>query len=98
MRNQGFSTKAIHAGHDQNTYGTLATPIYQTSTFVFDNADQGGRRFKLEEEGYIYTRLGNPTTTVRQSIFQFGPFYNMGIILLLIIIYMVVLLHISPMV
>ena len=41
-----------------------AVPIYQTSTFVFDSAEQGGKRFALEEEGYIYSRLGNPTTAV----------------------------------
>ena len=64
INNLGFASKQIHAGQDKNTYGALATPIYQTSTFVFDSAEQGGRRFALEEEGYIYTRLGNPTTTV----------------------------------
>ena len=58
-----FSTRAIHAGYEKNEHGALATPIYQTSTFIFDSAEQGGRRFALEEEGYIYTRLGNPTTT-----------------------------------
>ncbi len=56
-----FATKAVHAGYRKNEYGALATPIYQTSTFIFDSAEQGGRRFALEEEGYIYTRLGNPT-------------------------------------
>jgi len=56
-----FSTRAVHAGYRKNEYGALATPIYQTSTFIFDSAEQGGRRFALEEEGYIYTRLGNPT-------------------------------------
>ncbi|WP_310795405.1 methionine gamma-lyase [Ignavigranum ruoffiae] len=60
----GFATRAIHAGHDTNKYGALTTPIYQTSTFVFENAEQGGRRFALEEEGYIYGRLGNPTVKV----------------------------------
>ncbi|WP_459129447.1 methionine gamma-lyase [Guggenheimella bovis] len=59
-----FNSKAIHAGSRKNEFGAFATPIYQTSTFVFDTAEQGGRRFALEEEGYIYTRLGNPTTTV----------------------------------
>lgn len=58
-----FSTRAIHAGYEKNEHGALATPIYQTSTFIFDSAEQGGRRFALEEEGYIYTRLGNPTTS-----------------------------------
>lgn len=58
-----FSTRAVHAGYVKNEYGALATPIYQTSTFIFDSAEQGGKRFALEEEGYIYTRLGNPTST-----------------------------------
>ncbi|WMJ76440.1 MULTISPECIES: methionine gamma-lyase [unclassified Sedimentibacter] len=58
-----FATRAVHAGYKKNEYGALATPIYQTSTFIFDSAEQGGRRFALEEEGYIYTRLGNPTST-----------------------------------
>ena len=63
----GLGTTAIHAGTLKNLYGTLAIPIYQTSTFIFDSAEQGGRRFALEEDGYIYTRLGNPTTTVLEN-------------------------------
>ena len=58
----GFSTQAIHAGMEKNPFGALATPIYQTSTFVFDSCAQGGRRFAGEEAGFIYSRLGNPTT------------------------------------
>ena len=63
----GLGTTAIHAGTLKNLYGTLAMPIYQTSTFIFDSTEQGGRRFALEEAGYIYTRLGNPTTTVLEN-------------------------------
>lgn len=63
LKKSGFATKSIHAGAEHNMHGTLAMPIYQTSTFVFDSAEQGGRRFALEEDGYIYTRLGNPTDT-----------------------------------
>ena len=63
----GLGTTAIHAGTLKNLYGTLAMPIYQTSTFIFDSAEQGGKRFALEEAGYIYTRLGNPTTTVLEN-------------------------------
>ncbi|NLY53956.1 MAG: methionine gamma-lyase, partial [Firmicutes bacterium] len=59
----GFATKAIHGGHVANAAGALVTPIHQASTFVFDSAEQGGRRFALEEDGYIYTRLGNPNST-----------------------------------
>ena len=67
MKKFGLGTTAIHAGTLKNLYGTLAMPIYQTSTFIFDSAEQGGRRFALEEAGYIYTRLGNPTTTVLEN-------------------------------
>ncbi len=61
LAKMGFSTRAIHAGYEKNEHGALATPIYQTSTFMFDSAEQGGKRFALEEEGFIYSRLGNPT-------------------------------------
>lgn len=61
MANQDFSTKQIHAAHPHIPgIAPLATPIFQSSTFVFDNAAQGARRFAGEEGGYIYTRLGNP--------------------------------------
>ena len=56
----GFGTTAIHAGATKNGYGALAVPIYQTSTFVFDSAEQGGRRFALQEDGFIYSRLVRP--------------------------------------
>ncbi|RXM71184.1 methionine gamma-lyase [Clostridium tetani] len=63
IKNMGFGTKAIHGGNKKDTqYGALSTPIYQTSTFIFDSAEQGGKRFAGEESGHIYTRLGNPTT------------------------------------
>lgn len=56
-------TLCIHAGKTYDKqFGSLATPLYQTSTFVFDNAEQGAARFAGEAEGFIYTRLGNPTT------------------------------------
>lgn len=67
LKNKGFATKAIHGGHQPNQFGALSTPIYQTSTFVFDNAKQGGDRFACKEEGYIYTRLGNPTNTTLEE-------------------------------
>lgn len=63
IRNMGFATKTIHAGYQKNEMGSLTTPIYQTSTFMFDSAEQGGKRFAGEECGYIYTRLGNPSNT-----------------------------------
>ncbi|WP_312071763.1 methionine gamma-lyase [Anaerotignum propionicum] len=64
----GFGTKAIHAGNLRDKqYGSLTMPIYQTSTFFFENCEQGGHRFAGQENGYIYTRLGNPTTSVLES-------------------------------
>lgn len=58
-----IETQAIHSGRiNDEQFGSLATPLYQTSTFIFDNAEQGAQRFAGESEGYIYTRLGNPTT------------------------------------
>lgn len=58
-----LDTQAVHGGSLENQYGALTTPIYQTSTFVFENAQQGGNRFAGKESGYIYGRLGNPTVT-----------------------------------
>jgi len=55
-------TKAIFSEPCPLT-GSHVRPIYQTSTFIFENVEQGARRFAGEEEGYIYTRLGNPTVT-----------------------------------
>ncbi len=57
-----FETKVMHVGHEPDPCtGSITTPIYQTSTFVFPNVDEGAARFRGEREGYIYTRLGNPT-------------------------------------
>ena len=65
-----FDTECVHCGtHPDPQTGALATPIYQTSTFAFRNTDEGARRFKGEEKGYIYTRLGNPNfTAVEEKI------------------------------
>ena len=59
----GFSSLAIHAGHTKDPLYAHLTPIYASSTFVFDSAEQGMRRFNGEENGYIYSRWGNPTFT-----------------------------------
>jgi len=57
-----IETKIVHGGqHPDKETGAISPPIYQTSTFAFKDADHGARLFKQEEEGYIYTRLGNPT-------------------------------------
>lgn len=65
MSNYSFgpATTVIHGTHPKNALGSLAAPIYQTSTFVFDSAEQGGRRFAGQEGGFIYSRLGNPTVS-----------------------------------
>ena len=57
------ATVVVHGSHPANAEGALAAPIYQTSTFVFDSAEQGGRRFAGQEDGFIYSRLGNPTVS-----------------------------------
>ncbi|WP_033564486.1 trans-sulfuration enzyme family protein [Sphingobacterium sp. SYP-B4668] len=56
-----FETLALHQQHTHDKYAHLQ-PIYATSTFTFDSAEQGMRRFTGEESGYIYSRFGNPTT------------------------------------
>lgn len=57
----GFSTKLIHAGEIQDQFGSATVPIYQTSTFSFKSAEEGAKCFAGESDGYIYTRIGNPT-------------------------------------
>jgi len=59
----GFDSVAIHGGHQQDPNYSHLTPIYATSTFVYDDAEQGMRRFSGQEEGYIYSRWGNPGFT-----------------------------------
>ncbi len=57
----GFDTKLIHAGAYADEFGSATVPIYQTSTFAFKNAQHGADLFAGRENGYIYTRIGNPT-------------------------------------
>lgn len=57
----GFSSAAVHGGHEKDPHYAHLTPIYASSTYVFDTAEQGMRRFSGEEPGYIYSRWGNPT-------------------------------------
>lgn len=59
----GFSSLAIHAGHEPDPNYSHQVPLYASSTFVFDDAEQGMRRFSGQEKGYIYSRWGNPTFT-----------------------------------
>ena len=58
---KGFSTKLIHSGGHKDQYGSPIVPIYQTSTFAFLDAEQGAKFFTGEADGYIYTRIDNPT-------------------------------------
>ena len=57
----GFNSKLIHSGGHRDPLGSAITPIYQSSTFRFRDVDHGAKCFSGEEDGYIYTRLGNPT-------------------------------------
>ncbi|MFO7723013.1 MAG: PLP-dependent aspartate aminotransferase family protein [Bacteroidales bacterium] len=57
----GFNSKLIHAGGIKDPMGSAVTPIYQSSTFRFENVDHGAACFSGESDGYIYTRIGNPT-------------------------------------
>ena len=68
MENQKISTKALHAGHDTNlTQGTRAVPLYQSTSYVFNDSDHAANLFALAEPGYIYTRLNNPTNDVLEQ-------------------------------
>jgi methionine-gamma-lyase len=70
-RTMGFNTKLVHAGIPEDALGSVTTPIYQTSTFAFRNAKQGADRFAGAADGYIYTRIGNPTTVaLEQNVAQ----------------------------
>ncbi|WP_188454685.1 methionine gamma-lyase [Virgibacillus oceani] len=67
-KHKHFETAVIHEGYDaKDMLGSLATPLFQTSTYTFDTAEQGERRFAGEEDGYIYSRLGNPTVNVLEE-------------------------------
>ena len=60
-KNKGFNTKLVHAGDYEDMFGSAVTPIYQASTFQFKDAKHGGDCFAGRADGYIYTRIGNPT-------------------------------------
>lgn len=68
MSTPKFATNALHAGHDTTKHGgTRAVPIYQTSSYVFDNSEHAANLFGLAEAGYIYTRLNNPTNDILEQ-------------------------------
>ena len=64
---QGFDTLALHAGYTPDATGARAVPIWQTTSYVFRDADHAARLFALEEFGNIYTRIMNPTTDVLEK-------------------------------
>ncbi len=68
MSDHHISTKALHAGHDTTqTLGTRAVPIYQSTSYVFNDTDHAANLFSLAELGFIYTRLNNPTNDILQK-------------------------------
>ncbi|MDR6846733.1 O-acetylhomoserine aminocarboxypropyltransferase/cysteine synthase family protein [Flavobacterium granuli] len=68
MSTQKFATNALHAGHDvTKNGGTRAVPIYQTTSYVFNNSDHAANLFGLAEAGFIYTRLNNPTNDILEQ-------------------------------
>lgn len=68
MENLNKNSKALHIGHDTNqTQGSRAVPIYQTSSYVFKDTDHAANLFSLKESGYIYTRLNNPTNDILEQ-------------------------------
>jgi len=68
MSTQKFETNALHAGHDvTKNAGTRAVPIYQTSSYVFNNSNHAANLFGLAEPGLIYTRLNNPTNDILEQ-------------------------------
>lgn len=68
MTHQQLATKVLHAGHDTTqTAGTRAVPIYQSTSYVFNDTDHAANLFSLAELGFIYTRLNNPTNDILQN-------------------------------
>ncbi|MGE6354808.1 O-acetylhomoserine aminocarboxypropyltransferase/cysteine synthase family protein [Flavobacterium sp. NPDC079362] len=68
MSTKKFATNALHAGHDvTKNAGTRAVPIYQTSSYVFNDSDHAANLFGLAEAGFIYTRLNNPTNDILEQ-------------------------------
>ena len=68
VKQKRFETEVIHNGYDSMQHeGSLVPPLFQTSTFTFPTAEEGEKRFAGETEGYIYSRLGNPTVRVLEE-------------------------------
>jgi O-acetylhomoserine (thiol)-lyase len=68
QRPLGFNTRSLHAGYDpESSTHARAVPIYQTTSFTFDDTDHAARLFALQQFGNIYTRIMNPTTGVLEE-------------------------------
>ena len=66
--NRGFSTRSLHAGAEPDpATGSRATPIHQTTSFVFEDADEAAKRYALQADGHIYSRLSNPTVEALEN-------------------------------
>jgi len=64
-RKFGFETRMLHAGHIPDPVtGARAAPIYQTTSYVFEDTDKAAQLFELKQYGNIYTRINNPTTAI----------------------------------
>lgn len=75
----GWGSLAVHGGHKQDPNYAHLVPIYASSTYVFDDAEQGMRRFSGQEEGYIYSRWGNPTMTEAEDKIAALETFGLGI-------------------
>ncbi len=67
IQKYSIATRCVHAGIKEDQYGAVVTPIYQTSTFRFKNADHGADLFMGREDGYIYSRMRNPTVEAMED-------------------------------
>lgn len=79
-KNIDFQTKCVHCGIEENEFGAVVPPIYQTSTFKFKSTKHGASLFAGEEKGYIYTRMSNPTIeAMENAVAQLeGGFKSLG--------------------
>jgi methionine-gamma-lyase len=75
----GWGSVAVHGGHRKDPLYAHQVPIYASSTYVFDDAEQGMRRFSGQEEGYIYSRWGNPTMTEAEEKIAALESFGLGI-------------------
>lgn len=67
QKKANIDSRCVHSGIDNYEFGPVVPPIYQTSTFKFESAAHGASLFKGEEDGFIYTRMGNPTVAAMEK-------------------------------